>query len=115
MINLTSRYYANVSFLPVATTAIQNQINTQNTTGINRLNFVMKSRRQNVGIAPDISGSQMSQIDVLINPNATYAFPNLQTAQTYALQAANETVNNASYYIENINPGFYQLLVWGAS
>lgn len=113
MINLTSQY-PNAVFLAPAISTLATQYATIATSGILNKNFPKKIRRTNVGVAPDGSGVQMSQIDVAIGA-APYMFPNLQTAQVYAQQGANEMVNNANFYVENINIpyGTYSLLVWG--
>ena len=118
MINVTSQYVTQ-TFLPYAYASLQTQINTANSSRVTTLKFPMKLGRANAGSAPDNSGAIMTQIDVYFNSNAFYAFQNFAVGQQYALQAANEVVNNASYYIENnqasnINNGYYQILVWGA-
>lgn len=113
MINLTSQY-PNTTFLPVGTTQLTAQINSINSSGIINKDFPKKLLRANVGTAPDGSGAKTSQIDVLINGNSTYAFQNLASAQEYAQEAGAQMVNNANYYVENVQPGFYQIVVWGA-
>lgn len=114
MINLTSTYPGQ-TFQPVATTQVANQVNTINSSAIPTTQFPMSFIRSNVGIAPDSSGSQMSQVDVLLGNVSLNSFQNMTTARQYALASANQTVNNASYYIENVQPTYYQALVWGAS
>jgi hypothetical protein len=112
MINLTAQYPNQVFLAPAATSLIA-QINTINSTGIINKDFPKKIRRANIGTAPDGSGSPTSQVDVLIGPNTQYCFQTLNDARTYALQGANQMVNNANYYVENVAPGYYQAVVWG--
>lgn len=112
MINLTSQY-PNQVFLPVAVTQLTNQVNAINASGIPNRQFPKKYGRGNIGFAPNGSGAATTQIDVLINGNTPIGFLNLKDAQSYAQQAANQTINNACYYIENIQPSYYQLVCWG--
>lgn len=114
MLNLTSQY-PNVNFLTVGYTQILTQVNTANSTYIPRLNFPKKYRRANIVSAPDNSGVLASQIDVLINSDARYAFQSLNDARNYGLQAANEMVNNPCFYIENVQPTYYQAIVWSVA
>lgn len=111
MINLTVQY-PNTVFLPVGSTQLQARINLINTTGINTLAFPKKYRRANIGLAPDGSGARASQIDALIGNSTTYAFQSLADAKTYALEAASQMVNNATAYVENIQSGYYQIMIW---
>ena len=113
MINLTSTY-PNVPFLAVGQSQLSAQVNLINSTAINTTIFPKKYGRANIGTAPDGSGASTTQFDVLINPNSTYAFQGLKDAQTYAQQAANQQINNACYYVENIQPTYYQIVVWEA-
>lgn len=111
MINLTSQYPSQ-TFLPVAATQIINQVNSINSSRIINRNFPKKFGRLS-GAAPDNSGAVTTQIDVLINGDATYGLPRLNDAQSYAFQAAGQVVTNPSFYVENVQPSFYQIVVWG--
>lgn len=113
MLNLTPQY-PNQIFLSLASSQLIAQVDAMNSSGILNRKFPKKFGRGNTGLAPDGSGAITTQIDVLINSNATYAFQNLNSARSYALEAASETINNACFYIENnpIQSGYYQIIVW---
>ncbi len=115
MINQTS-LYPGQTFLSAAGTQIVSQIDTINSSNIPNRSFPKKYGRTN-GTAPNGSGVVATQIDVLINPNAQYAFQNLNEARNYALEAANQVVNNPCYYVENnqVANGYYQIVVWGVA
>lgn len=114
MINLTSQY-PNQIFLAVASSQLMAQVDAINASGIMNKTFPKKYGRTNAVPAPDNSGAKVTQVDVLINPNATYAFQNLTTARSYALQAANDGSNNPCFYVENNQAaqGYYQVICWG--
>lgn len=114
MINQTSQY-PNQQFLAPATAQLIAQVDFINRTGIINKDFSKKIRRPNIGTAPDGSGVPISQVDVLINSDAQYALQNLNQARTYALQGANQMANNACYYVENVTPTYYQVVVWGVA
>jgi len=111
VINLTARY-PNTVFQSVASTQLINQVNSINASGIPNLNFSKKYLSANIGTSPDGRGARTSQIDTLINSDSTYAFQNLAEAKAYALQAAAQMVNNATVYVENTQPTYYQIIVW---
>ncbi len=111
MINLTTTYPSQ-QFLSVAQSQIISQVDAINASGIPNRRFPLKFGRIN-GTAPDNSGSPATQIDVLISGSATYGFQNLNDARNYALQAGNEVVNNSDFYVENVQPGYYQAVIWG--
>ena len=112
--NVTTQY-PNSVFLAPAITTLQTQVNLINNTGVINKDFPKKIRRVNIGLAPDGTGSLMSQIDAIITPGTTslYSFASLGDAQRYCLEGAAQMVNNASYYIESFTTTTYSMLVWG--
>lgn len=112
MINLTSQYPSTV-FLPVASTQLIAQVNTINSSGIPIVPFPKQYARLNSGTAPDGSTALTSQVDVLLGPNALYAFQTFKDAQSYAQVAGSQVVNNACFYVESISPQYYSIVIWG--
>lgn len=113
MINVTSQYPTQ-TFLTVGATQIQTQCNNNNS-GILRILFPKKYRRTSAAVtAPDGSGAAMSQIDVLIGPDAFYAVQNTMQAQRLAFEAAGYL--GYEYYIEApLSPCCYQILSWASN
>lgn len=114
MINVTSQYAAQTFLAPAAANIIA-QVDSNNNTRINTFLFPKKYRRVAFAqTAPDGSGAQMHQIDVLINPSAVYACQTLKEAQSLAFETGGYLGNE--YYIEAaLSPQSYSILTWASN
>jgi hypothetical protein len=115
MLNVTSQYPTQ-TFLSPATSQIQTQINTINTSNVGSISFPLTfTRTAFAGTAPDGSLAKMFQVDALITPNAVYGFSSIKDAQARVLEAAAAAGNE--YYIElsPLQPLYYQILTWASN